>query len=394
MPDAGHEVEHYDDLYELLLKFTDDNIKEVIHWTIHHKIRKPIVAENNVIPEDLSFYLYHLQKMVGELGSEYGTSTTQKRLWSLKRRSFVGELGSEYGTSTTRLDDYYQKMIRQRLNNADRNIFDRSMALDTTEQLNNNIKMLLARKKGRIGNTVDTYEEEKATYLQDTQILISDIIDILRLEYETRIRETKNAIVKYVEPHKIALSKLNSDVSSVDKALENLKTETLLSENDKKGIKIALLEKKTEMLQIKHREEDNIKNTKAFVEEIKKAQQRFNEMIQMLDRKNLEATTRKGYLALIDKLGARIPALDDLFNDLSSEFRKDIANIKDAFYLLNMSIKDDLIKSLENQQRISEILGLSGESVMDRIHQSKETMDRNTTDDTVYDIDLAFLDLK
>jgi len=65
----------------------------------------------------------------------------------------------------------------------------------------------------------------------------------------------------------------------------------------------------------------------------------------MLDRKNLEATTRKGYLALIDKIGARIPALVDLFNNLSSEFNKDtdIANIKDACNLLKCPSKRTIL---------------------------------------------------
>lgn len=355
-------AEDYDELYDLLIKFTDENIKEVIHWVICYKNeRRNLVYISPEKVEALKDDLLNLRKKL-EQYCDY-------------------EIVSEF----------YHSRIEPLLNETYRDKLNIALSKDSKLELIVEINKVLSQNIKDVIQQANSYDQDQETYLKDSEQLIQDIIEILRNEYQKRILETKLALTKYTEPHKNALLHLRLDIEAVEKALQKLETDTLLSENDRVQIRKTLVEKKNEMIFIMKREEENIKDTKAFIQEIKSAQNRFHKMILMLEKKNLEASNRKGYLSLINRLNAGIPMLDNLFHDLSNDLKNDMTSIRTAFYLLNMSVKDDLIKSLENQSIISNILGIPGKSILSKIKENRDTLEKLSESNDVYDIDLSFL---
>jgi len=351
----------YDELYDLVLKFTDDNMFEVIDWVIEYK------KENSI-------KMFKCKPNLDEL-----EGLLEKALNSMLFR---------FSSNFQICKEYYEKEISHLMEDEDRSIM---RILFQKEDVNGLTKKLWEIRR-ETSERMQRYEEARKLYLNDIQLLIQEVVDILNNEYSKRIKRTKRAILEYIEPHNTALHKVYNDISEIEKALISIESDSVLSKIDKTEIKRSLEEKMYELRNIKTEEEGNILNTKAFIEEIKKAQNKFKKMIDLLEAKNLEAKTRKTYLHLIKRLDAQIPEMKNIFNDLSEKFKTEIEEIQNAFYLLNMSVKDDLIKSLENQQEISTILGLTGEYILDKINCTRKNILLKESKENVYEVDLSFLE--
>ena len=337
---------HYDDLYDMLLRFADDNVKMVASWVVERTMMKDGTeakvreAQDLIVLRDLAFqpvpFLpWDRNRYWDEVEALYKES-------SFNSNSGFSFLSSIYHSILGRDNESLQLAITEKLRELPQGIADGSHI-----------------------------EKRVGAYLGDTQELIGDLIDILQEQYNERVTQTRVAIAKYLEPHKSALSKLQKELGQVEDALRKITGDGLVSAQDKESIMAALGDKHKELVAMKAREIGNMRGVKAFVDEIRAAQATFDAMIALLERKNAESKARKDYLALISKLDAKIPKLNDIFLELSAELKKDIGGIRDAFFLLNMSVKQDLIKSLEDQTVLNAILGTMGEGVAERIASAR-----------------------
>ena len=356
--------EYNDDLYEMLRRFTDDNVKMVASWVVERTMKKDGTDAKIREAQDLVALQEIASRPVPLLPS------AKKRFWD--------EVEARYRESS-----YYDRF----------SFFNNRMYRSISDRDNSGLKMTINEKLWELPKEIvdgSHIEKRMSVYLSDTQELISDLVEILEEQYDERVTQTRVAIAKYLEPHKSALSKLQKELGQVEDALRKITGDCLVSAQDKESIVAALREKQKELAAMKAREIGNMRGVKAFVDEIRTAQATFDAMIALLERKNAESKARKDYLALISKLDAKIPKLNDIFLELSAQLKKDIGGIRDAFFLLNMSVKQDLIKSLEDQTVLNAILGTMGEGVAERIASAKEGLDAR--DEAVYDIDLSFLD--
>ncbi|MEI6386401.1 MAG: hypothetical protein WCQ50_07190 [Spirochaetota bacterium] len=350
--------EDYDDLYDLLLKFTDDNIKEVAYWVCKRRGTSRVsVQERETIG--------HMKQLRALLCEPVPFLPWQSAGYWENIRQFHRTISKPLTGSMYPLESRDQKQ-----------------SLRMVEHEIAYMESLVAKAD----------EEQYAgveNYIRDTELLITDLLAILEQEYESRIAHTRVVITNYVEPHRKTLEKLQGELGLVETGLRKLADDEFISAVDKEAIARSLEEKRGDLQIIKKRELENMRNAKAFVDEIRTAQQRFESMVKLLSRKNMEARSRKDYLSLITSLNATVPKLDDTFRALSAEFRNNIDSIRESFYILNMSIKNDLIRSLEDQTILTGILGTHGRGVAERIADSKTALSAN--DVQIYDIDLSFL---
>jgi hypothetical protein len=350
--------EDYDDLYDLLLKFTDDNIKEVAHWVCKRRAKSSVSDKERET-------IGHMKKLRAMLCEPVPFLPWQSNSHWENIRQFYRSINNPLAVSMYPLESR-----------------DQNQSLRMVEHGIAYMESLVAKAD----------EEQYANvenYVKDTELLITDLLAILEQEYEARIAHTRVVITNYVEPHRKALEKLQGELGLVETGLRKLIDDEFISPIDKDAIARSLEEKRGDLQVIKKRELANMRNAKAFVDEIRIAQQRFESMVKLLSRKNMEARSRKDYLSLISSLNATVPQLDDTFRALSAEFRKNIDSIRESFYILNMSIKNDLIRSLEDQTVLTGILGTHGKGVAERIANSKTSLSAN--DVQIYDIDLSFL---
>lgn len=350
----------YDDVYELLRKFTDDNIKSVASWIVERKTSKHGTQEQRAFWQKLNNL-----RVLG-FNPEPSIPWENKKYWN--------EISSYCEAEFSSLD--FIKKIQVHIKKKDKLEFLRTISkeMDSLPEL--------------VDEDFD-FDGMVDAYLCDPEHLITDIIDILTDTYNKRVAQTRIAISNYTEPHKIELEKLQKELSRAEAGLARLMNDESIAANDKAQIDSSLREKINELNEMKKRELHNIRGVKAFIEEIRSAQERFNSMIDLLERKNTEARSRKDYIALISSLNAKIPSLENAFQDLSSAFRSDITSIKEAFFLLNLSVKDDLIRSIEDQNILTGILGTSGEGIAERISEKRDML--NHDKEAHYEIDLSFL---
>lgn len=359
---GGYMETNYDEVYELVEKFTSENIRDMAQWVISKKYTWNVNEEERNRSKCLNYIKLLIKKF--EVNQE------------LSRKEFWNELSEFYKNNIKIYKEYVE--IGYDIRNRD------------IEDLKKDIKKYIDCLPGDINNEYD-YDDLLKSYICDPELLISGVIEILNIDYHDKIKKTKIAIAKYIDPHKLALTKLMTEINKIETGLNHLNEDTNISTIDKKEIENALREKLNELSIMKSNELDNMRNVKAFVEEIRISQQKFSSVIEALEKKNNEARSRKDYMALIKSIDASIPKLQNIFHELSIQLSNDMDNIRNAMYLLNMSVKEDLLKSFEDQNIITGILGSTAGGVVERICSTRDRL--KNKDEEIYDIDLEFLNI-
>jgi len=225
---------------------------------------------------------------------------------------------------------------------------------------------------------MDEYNEKRKLLLQNSQLLLERSLDIAKKEYRKKVAATKLAILEYTLPHKDALDELREKIKHIKKALERIEVDKEILQDDASKIKKALETKLEEMNNIEMDEIKKIEDISFFIEEIKKAKERFEYIIAILEQKLMKIYKRNDYLEILGEMDLNIPKLKDVFKELSDDFGNRIKEIDNAFFLLGLSFNQNLIESIEKQKQMNTILGIKN-----------KTISSNS-----YDFDLNFLNIE
>jgi len=221
-------------------------------------------------------------------------------------------------------------------------------------------------------------------YIENAGKLLERIEDIYKKEFQIKIIETKKAIIEYIEPHKEALHELRRKITETSNALAQIDNDRSLLGPDAEIIESSLKEKLVEMRKIEESEIVNIKNIDIFLSEIRKAKEKYSQIIDIIEQKKEKYNKRDKYLALVKSLDISIPELGNIFEELKKEFSSNIEDIKTSIFILGLSINNNLLASIEKQKEINTVLGTG------RVGNYKYN-EQNTNDMCDYEYDLSFL---
>lgn len=229
-------------------------------------------------------------------------------------------------------------------------------------------------------------------YLEDTEQLLDDLLEIIADDFNQKMASIAASLKRYLSPHKDALSKLEEELQRVTGALVRLKKEENIIERDKEVFLEALESKRRQLTAMYEEELGNLRNTSAFVEEIRNSESRFRGFLEALKQKREEIRSRKDYLSLIDNLGMKIDSLSNIFDDLSKQLKNDMNTLRETMLLFDISIGDSLIRVIEDHATLTGILGTEGRGIYERIEAKMGQFP--TGEKGKIAIDLSFLEGK
>ena len=353
-----------DDLYDILSRLTEENIKSLAFWVSEHYQPRPVAGSSDKL-------LRNLKSLAEKLHEPEPLPWGKKHeiYWQGVLEYFTKEIVTYYaeGWCPIKVDYRNQYLWRTEVEKAIDGILE-------------------AKLRGTIPEKRELYE----TYLKDPESLIEALLEVVSGQFNDRLLRTKIAIAKYVEPHKVSYSKVLESLARISVAIEQLRDDPNVTDEDKCAMIGSLEARHSELLEIKKAELANMRNTKAFLDEIRRAQLRFRTMLELLAKKRDEVRARKDYVAFINSMDVKVPQLRDTFKELSQGFASEMQEMKDSFAMLSLSFKGQLIGSLEDHHVLTSILGTSGKGVAERIASEIEVLSRQEL--TNSDIDVSFLD--
>lgn len=310
-----------DEIYELTCKFTQENYSEVVDWVIRNKKIDP-----NIV---------------------YSYADNLINLNETALSSKLGEYNTLYSIALSYLNTYIKPKVSFQYYDTLYKMVGRAQS--------NDIQKVFTEMKEKMDH-YQVLENLKREYLLNTEMLINDLLEIIKKEFNMRMDSTRNAIREYVVPHRKALKELNSKINECKNALQNLENDNCLTNSDKKVFIDSITLKLDELANLKKQEVIRMKNVKIMTEEIRKAKETFEVIITYLESKKESNNKRKEYLALISSLQVEVPKLESIFSELAKVFIDKIDTIKNSAFLISLSINKKLIDSIENQEVINSIL--------------------------------------
>jgi len=328
------------ELYDLVRKYTSDDICIVAAWVAENLCPHP-----NAKLEELSDKLHYLQSRIEESGIIFGKA--KDAFWKDIEHYYINEILPLYPDGEGHLN--YQSY---------RDVWEWSPGLKYA---------LLHLDEYRQDDKAELRQKLYESYLLDPEILASDLLEIATDEYNKKIVEAKVEIMKFTEPHRAALEKVNSELEKIENALKRLPYEKSISIEDREIFECALVAKKDDLSLIRDIENNKSLYINALLVEIKRSQERFRDLLIELQKKRDEMRVRKDYMALVEGLEVKIPRLKNQFQELSSSLFEGMSRIRDSFLIVNMPMTEKILGSLTDQSQITSILGSEGRGMAERI---------------------------
>lgn len=319
-------MELYDELLQLVVAYSNKQIKYLAQWIIDYK-KKDNKKEMDLRLEK-TLYINRFRKMAGE----YSVLKAKER-----------------AARNQELFEYYSAYIKSLIPGKYRfNIDELCYTGRWEEAVASIIEMDEEIEASR-------FENEYEKLITDSEYLIEQLVTVMKTEYSKRLANTERAMSEYLDPHKTAMERLDRNLEEAGKWLLGV-GKSGLSEEDKAEISGELRARIAEMRRMKAREAKKVRTIKVFVNEVKKTYLVFEGIIASIEREKELIEERKRYSGLLGRLEIEASEIDEVFGKLSEELSLDVKKARESMELLTNTFQGKLVDAISDQERVNRML--------------------------------------
>lgn len=316
----------YDELLELVLAYSNNKVKYLAKWIIDY--RKADNKKEAELRLEKLLYLNRFRRMA----EAYALAKPKER-----------------ASRNPELFEYYSAFIKPMIPNRHRFAIDEFCYKGQWQEAADSI----AEIDGEI--EANRYESEYERLVTDTEYLIGQLVLVMKTEYGKRLESAKKAMSEYIAPHRTVLERLDRNLLEANEALKRVERSEL-PPDDKAELAMALRDRAREMEGIGSRETGNMRNIKAFVDDIKKTYLVFESVISSIERKKEQIDERRNYAGLMKKLEIETSEMNGLFSGLNAELNKNLGKAKESMELLTSTFQDKIVDIINDQEKVNRLL--------------------------------------
>lgn len=319
-------MELYDELLELVLAYSNRQVKQLAAWIIEYKKRDDPAGLDLRLEKKL--YVNRFRRMAGEYGA-------------LRNR--------EREAKNQEIFEFYSSYIKSLIPNKHRFALDElcfagswKEAAETLVDIDEEIE-------------ANKFEHEYDRLVVDTGYLIEQLVIVMKKEYTRRVEISKKAMAEYLNPHGTVLKRLERNLADAQEQLWKIAASGL-SEDDKRDLERILERRIKEMEEMKRREGEKLRRVKLYVDEIEKTYAIFEDIIASIEKEKDCLEERKKFASFVRKLEIETKEIDEVFASLSGDLERNVQKAKETMYLLTHAFQGDLATAINDQERINRIL--------------------------------------
>jgi hypothetical protein len=326
-------VELYDELLELVLAYSNRQIKFLAQWIIDY--RKKDKGKELDLRLEKTLYLNRFRRMAGEYAA-----------LKPKERAAMGQ----------DLFEFYSAHLMPLIPNGRRFEIDELCYTGKWPEA--------AARLAELDVEIEAAKSEKEyeRLVTDTEYLIEQLVTIMKDEYARRLDSMKEAMGAFMEPHRTAFERLERNLAEARDGLVKV-GRSGLSPADKEEISARFRERMAEIGRMEARERENVRKIRDFADEVRKIYLVFEGVIASIEREKDLIEERRGYAGLLERLEIETREMDEVFKGLGLELGNSLQKTRESMELLTAAFQGRLVdvigEAIDDQEKVNSLLGES-----------------------------------
>lgn len=200
--------------------------------------------------------------------------------------------------------------------------------------------------------------------------LLKELIEILTMEHDSRITDTRENFNAFIKSHQSQIEKIRTDMGLAEDQIHKLQNDTSIEEDDKKNLLIAFKKKYNELAKILKNENNRMITIKTLSDNILEGFIYLKDLIKSLGDQLVQYKKREEYIESLIRIGKDIPDFKNTLETLSSSFKGNFKHLKKSFLASDHGLQKKILDAIESQEVINRIVFSESDKTSEEINIS------------------------